>query len=110
LAVYIAAHCFGAATTEILLAERRSSCNLMSSKTKAMQDEDTSNPAMLWVLEGEALWSQKAGVANRACTDCHGNAATSMKSVASRNPAFDKKRKVPLDLEGRINICRSERQ
>jgi sulfur-oxidizing protein SoxA len=98
------------AGAEIPLAERRSSYDTMSSETKAMQDEDTSNPAMRWVLDGEALWSQKAGAANRACVDCHGDAAESMKGVAARYPAFDDKRKEPVDLEGRIGICRTERQ
>src|SRR5262249_14026153 len=33
-----------------------------------------------------------------------------MKGVAARYPAFDAKRNVPVDLEGRINICRTEQQ
>ena len=41
---------------EIPLAERRSSYNLLSRETRAMQDDDTANPGMLWVLEGEAPW------------------------------------------------------
>ena len=54
-----------------------------------MQDDDTANPGMLWVLDGEALWSRKAGAAGRACADCHGDARASMKGVAARYPAFD---------------------
>jgi L-cysteine S-thiosulfotransferase len=99
-----------AAAVEIPLAERRSSYELMSAETKAMQDEDTSNPGMLWVLDGQTAWSRKVGAANRACADCHGDAAQSMKGVAARYPAFDETRKAPVDLEGRINLCRSERQ
>jgi sulfur-oxidizing protein SoxA len=95
---------------EIPLAERRSSYELMSRDTKAMQDEDTANPGMLSVLDGEALWNAKAGSANRACADCHGDAASSMKGVAARYPAFDEKRAAPVNLEGRINICRTEQQ
>ena len=30
----------------------------MSPANKAMQDDDTANPGMLWVLDGEALWSE----------------------------------------------------
>ena len=33
----------------------------MSAETKAMQDEDTANPGMLWVLDGEALWRAQGG-------------------------------------------------
>ena len=28
-------------------------------ETRAMQDDDTANPATLWVLDGEALWNRK---------------------------------------------------
>jgi len=95
---------------EIPSDQRQSSYEQMGRDTKAMQDEDTSNPGMLWVLEGEALWNRKAGEANRACADCHGDAKESMKGVAARHPALDGKRGQPVDLEGRINICRVEQQ
>jgi sulfur-oxidizing protein SoxA len=95
---------------EIPLTERRSSYELLSPETKAMQDEDTSNPGMLWVLDGQALWAAKTGTANRACADCHGDATQSMKGVAARHPSFDERRRQPVDLEGRINACRTERQ
>jgi sulfur-oxidizing protein SoxA len=62
------------------------------------------------VLEGETLWSRKAGAAGRACADCHGDARTSMKGVAARYPSFDATRGRPINLEQRINQCRTERQ
>jgi sulfur-oxidizing protein SoxA len=99
-----------AAGAEIPLSERRSSYELMSPETKAMQDEDTANPGMLAVLDGEALWRAKAGAADRACSDCHGDAGASMKGVAARHPAFDAGRGAAVTLETRVNICRSERQ
>ena len=99
-----------ALATEIPLAERRSSYETLSPETKAMQDDDTANPAMLWVLEGETAWSRKAGEANKSCGDCHNDARETMKGAATRYPAFDEKRKTPVDLEGRINICRTEQQ
>ncbi len=61
----------------------------MTPDTKAMQDDDTANPGMLWVLDGEALWKHKAGAPNKACADCHDDARASMKGVAARYPAFD---------------------
>jgi sulfur-oxidizing protein SoxA len=97
-------------STDIPLAERRSTYEQMSRETRAMQDEDTANPGMLWVLDGEALWRVKAGQATRACVDCHGDAPQSMKGVAARYPAFDEKRGGPVDLGGRINICRVDQQ
>jgi sulfur-oxidizing protein SoxA len=95
---------------EIPRAERRSGYEFMSRETRAMQDDDTANPAMLWVLEGEGLWKAKAGAAGRACADCHGDARTTMKGVAARHPAFDVARGRPISLEQRISACRVDRQ
>src|SRR5437879_9035698 len=99
--------CFAA---EIPPADRRSGYDFMKPDTKAMQDENTANPGMLWVLDGEALWKRKLGTANKACADCHDDARTSMKGVAARYPAFDKATGRPVDLEQRINSCRSNHQ
>lgn len=90
--------------------KQRSSYQDMSPATRAMQDADTDNPAMLWVLDGEALWQTKAGNAGRACADCHGDAKQSMRGATARHPAFDEKLNAPVNLEGRINICRTEQQ
>jgi L-cysteine S-thiosulfotransferase len=95
---------------DIPLNERRSGYAAMSAASKAMQDDDTANPASLWVLDGEALWGASAGAAGRACADCHGEAPQSMRGVAARYPAYDAKRETAVDLEGRINICRLEQQ
>ena len=38
-------------------AGRRSSYELMAPETRAMQDDETANPGVLWVLDGAALWS-----------------------------------------------------
>jgi len=35
--------------------ERKSGYEYMGRETREMQDDDTANPAMLWVLDGEAL-------------------------------------------------------
>ena len=54
---------------EIPLNERRSAYEDMSRDNKAMQDDDTSNPGMLAVLDGEALWAAKPALrANPAPT------------------------------------------
>ena len=95
---------------EIPPAERRSGYDFMSRETRAMQDDDTANPGLLWVLEGEALWKRKAGQAGRACVDCHGEARERMKGVAARYPAFDPARARPINLEQRINLCRTDQQ
>jgi len=90
--------------------ERRSGSDFMSAETRAMQKDDTANPAMLWVQDGAALWSRKPSAEGKACADCHGDAATSMKGVAARYPAFDAEQRRPVDLATRINICREKHQ
>jgi sulfur-oxidizing protein SoxA len=100
----------GVTAAEIPLSERKSGYELMGSETRAMQDDDAANPAMLWVLDGESLWSRKQGAAEKSCADCHGDARASMPGVAARYPAFDGVRARPVDLEERINTCRTERQ
>ncbi len=99
-----------ASAAEMAPGERKSGYDFMTRDTQGMQDDDTVNPGMLWVLDGEALWNRKAGTAGKACADCHVDARTSMKGVAARYPAFDAARGRPLNLEQRVNLCRSERQ
>jgi sulfur-oxidizing protein SoxA len=98
------------ALAEIPLDQRRSGYEQMSPATKAMQDDDTANPATLSVLDGEALWTRKVGEANKACADCHGDAAASMRGVSARYPAFSAPKGRPIDIEQRINLCRTEQQ
>jgi sulfur-oxidizing protein SoxA len=89
---------------------RRSGYNDMGQPIRAMQDDDMANPANLWSEDGKTLWHQAAGTTGRSCADCHGDAATSMRGVAARYPAFDKNKRRPVDLEQRINLCRVTRQ
>jgi sulfur-oxidizing protein SoxA len=96
--------------TEIPQAERRSGFSFMTPETQSMQNDDTANPGMLFVLDGEALWKSKAGAAGNACADCHDDARASMKGVAARYPAFDKALGRPVNLEQRINLCRANHQ
>jgi sulfur-oxidizing protein SoxA len=94
---------------EIPQGERRSGFSFMTPDTQAIQNDDTANPGMLWVLDGEALWKRKVGGAGKACADCH-NDADGMRGVAARYPAFDKELGRPVNLEQRINLCRVRNQ
>jgi sulfur-oxidizing protein SoxA len=96
--------------TEIPQAQRRSGYSFMTPDTQAIQDDDTANPGMLWVLDGEALWKSKVGAAGKACADCHDDARVRMKGVAARYPAFNKTLGHPINLEQRINLCRVQHQ
>ena len=99
-----------AAAVEISPEDRRSGYDVAGAETRAMQDDDTANPGMLGVLQGETLWVAKAGAADKSCADCHGEARASMKGVAARYPTFEPILGRPLDLEARINRCRGEHQ
>jgi sulfur-oxidizing protein SoxA len=89
---------------------RRSGFDDMSPQTQAMQRDDMQNPAMLTVQDGAALWERAPSASTKACSGCHGAAATSMRGVATRYPAFDNTLKRPIDLSQRINQCRERRQ
>jgi sulfur-oxidizing protein SoxA len=95
---------------DIPAAERRSGYEFMGRETRAMQDDEATNPGILWVLDGKALWNRKAGGAAKACADCHGDAGMSMRGVAARYPAWDSGSGRPVNLEQRINTCRVDQQ
>jgi len=88
--------------------ERRSGFHDMGASTQAMQKDDSANPAMLWVQEGEALW-KRAASSSRSCASCHGEIA-SMRGVAARYPAWDERLARPVNLGTRINLCRQRHQ
>lgn len=106
LAVALACSSFASGQTDT----RRSGAEFMSPATQAIERDDTQNPAMLWVAEGEALWSRKAGRAGMACVDCHGDARVSMRGVAARYPAFDAAAGRPVDLGQRVDLCAQRHQ
>lgn len=87
---------------------RRSGFDAMGASTQAMQRDDASNPAMLWVQDGEQLW-RAAAPASRACASCHGEPGT-LRGVAARYPAWDDGLRRPVNLGTRINLCRERHQ
>jgi sulfur-oxidizing protein SoxA len=89
---------------------RRSGYDDMSPATQAMQRDDTQNPAMLFVADGEALWRRPPGPNAKACAACHGDARTGMRGVAARYPAFDAPLARPVTLGERISLCRVRQQ
>ena len=75
-----------------------------------MQDDDTANPGMLWVLDGEALWAPRPdrlpARLRRLPRRCVVQHEGSRGALSRLRP----KRGRPVDLEERINICRTEQQ
>lgn len=87
---------------------QQSSYELMSPENKVMQDDASLNPAMFWVTDGQALWDQKLGSQNKACSNCHGDIKKSMRGVAARFPKVASGKL--YTLEGQINACRMNAQ
>jgi sulfur-oxidizing protein SoxA len=111
LAVMVTAAAGGVATA----AERRleilkSGSEFQSDSVRQMQADAFANPGLLWVSRGEALWTTPAGSTGKSCASCHAGAEVSMKGVATRYPAFERTQNRVLDLEARINACRSRHQ
>lgn len=99
-----------ASAVDILPGERKSGYDFMARETRAIQDDDSVNPGSLGVLDGEALWNRRIGTAAKSCADCHGDSRASMRGVAARHPAYSARLGRPVNLEQRINSCRTERQ
>lgn len=88
----------------------KSGIEFASKDVRALQADDFANPGMLWVTRGERLWATPAAAGGKACRDCHGEAASSMKGVATRYPAIDPGAARLVNIEGRINLCRTRHQ
>ncbi|BBK32665.1 SoxAX cytochrome complex subunit A [Allostella humosa] len=95
-------------------AQKRSGYLDAGPQTRAMQDDDGANPGFLWVERGRALWDEAPrrtdGGTAQSCAACHGEAAASMRGVAARQPAWDRTAGRLMNLEQRIDRCRTERQ
>jgi L-cysteine S-thiosulfotransferase len=79
-----------------------------SKETRALQDDDLENPGFLAVERAADVWKKVEGSEGKSCMSCHGEAETSMKGVGAAMPKWDDKLKKPVNLEQRINICRTE--
>ncbi len=110
LVAVAAAAANGAAAADPGPDPRRSGYEFMTPQVQSMQRDDAANPAMLAVQDGAALWERAAGASNKSCANCHGAAATSMRGVAARYPAFDAAARRPFDLRQRIDACRVNHQ
>ena len=77
----------------------KSGLDYASAEVRALQADDASNPGMLWVAQGEMLWSEVVGAEAKSCAQCHGLAPTSMKAVPNRSrnhPGLRKNRRRTL--------------
>ena len=94
--------------TGLPVSERKSGTEYMSPATQQMQRDDTQNPAMLWVANGEALWRTAPLEGNgKSCATCHTDAKTSMRGTATKFPRFSKSAGKVITLSDQINQCRT---
>jgi len=101
VALAAAAACVHAQQRPIAAADLRSGIAFAGADVRGMQADDAVNPGMLWVERGAALWPGE-------CAACHGDAGA-MRGVAVRYPAYDAEAGRLLDLEARIEQCRTVR-
>lgn len=109
MAVFIAAHA-GAVEAPIPKSELRNGSAFTSAANRDQQEDDFANPGMLWVERGERLWKAPPAEGSKSCQDCHGDASSSMKGVATRYPRVDPGAARLVDVAGRVNICRERNQ
>lgn len=87
----------------------RSATEFLSPEMAAEQADEMRNRGMLWVDQGLSLWDAPAGSSGKACASCHG-APSAMKGVAARYPQVAAGGEELLNIEGRINACRTRNQ
>ena len=110
LSLALAATCAAASERPIPPADLKPGSAFSSAEVRAMQADDFANPGMLWVTRGERLWSEAPQAGSKSCASCHGDAATSMKGVATHYPRVDAAAARLVNLSGRINLCRERKQ
>jgi sulfur-oxidizing protein SoxA len=90
------------------LSEVISGYHFRSPETQALQDDDFINPGFLWVENGEELWDTVEGEAGKSCASCHDDASDSMAGVGARYPVYSDELGKMVNLEQRINQCRTD--
>jgi sulfur-oxidizing protein SoxA len=89
-----------------VMAEKRNGYDYQSANIQALQDDDFSNPGMLWVDEGQELFDQPPGPDDKTCRSCHAD----VKGVARRYPAINPRLNKLVSLTEQIQICSETRQ
>ncbi|MFN3078073.1 MAG: sulfur oxidation c-type cytochrome SoxA, partial [Alphaproteobacteria bacterium] len=86
--------------------DKRSGYAYAGRDSRTMQDDDDSNPGFLWVEQGRDLWTRVEGEAGKSCASCHGPVER-MKGVGATYPRWVPGLNRPVNLEQRINMCRT---
>ncbi len=78
-------------------------------ETQAMQDDDFSNPAFMWVDIGEEQWSTVDGTEGKSCESCHGDAQKFLKGVSTTYPKYNAEDNKLRTIQHQINAERTKR-
>jgi sulfur-oxidizing protein SoxA len=98
-----------ALTIPAVAQEIRPGSAFLSPEMRRQQDDEARNPGFLWVEQGQELFSRRGGEAP-ACLACHADPRQSLRGAATRYPQVDRASGALINLEGRIEQCRVERQ
>jgi len=88
----------------------RSGSTFISQDLRNLQERDDLNPATLWLAQGEALWRRELSASSPSCAACHGADNQGMRGVSTHYPQIDQNSGKLINLEGRINLCRTRHQ
>ncbi|MFK7859979.1 MAG: sulfur oxidation c-type cytochrome SoxA [Granulosicoccus sp.] len=77
-------------------------------ETRELEMDSFQNPGMLAVEQGGEIWHTVEGSEGKSCASCHDDAAVSMKGVGASYPKWDPVNGKPINIEQRINMCRTE--
>jgi len=77
-------------------------------ETRAIEVDSFGNPGMLGVEDGAEIWNTVEGSEGKSCASCHDDAAVSMKGVGASFPKWDAASSKPINIENRINMCRTQ--
>lgn len=89
-------------------AEIVSGSSFLSPEMRRQQQDETRNPGFFWVEQGQELFSRRPEAGGEACIGCHVAPQQSLRGAATAYPKLVSERL--MNLEGRIEQCRVERQ
>ena len=87
----------------------KSGVSFASEEIRKLQADELGNPALLLVDQARQQWSQVPATGGaKSCAGCHGE-VEKLKGAATRYPKLSEKLGL-VNLEGRINVCRTQQQ
>ena len=91
-------------------AKQKSGLEFQSKSNRERQLDLATNPGMLWVDQGAALWSKAEGSAGKSCQDCHGEPEKNEGRRRALSRLGLPRRRRLHNLDTRVQECRTERQ